>query len=49
MTYEKTEGGDIDSGDRDSFVGAPRKPTPIVNSSAIAVPEPDENGPTESS
>ena len=49
MTHEKSAGGDIDSGDRDSFVGAPRKPAPIVNSSAIAVPEPDEDGPTESS
>jgi len=49
LTYEKSAGGDIDSGDRDSLVGAPRKPKPTLNSSAIAVPEPDENGPTESS
>lgn len=27
----------------DSVVGAPRKPTPIVNQSAIAIPEPDES------
>ena len=47
LTYEKSAGGDIDSGDRDSLVGAPRKPTPTVNSSAIAVPEPDEDSPPE--
>ena len=35
-------GQDPDNRDRDSFVGAPRKPTPIVDRSAIAVPEPDE-------
>ena len=43
MTHEKSAGGDIDSGDRDSLVGAPRKPPPTINSSAIAVPEPDED------
>jgi hypothetical protein len=34
--------------DRDSLVGAPRKPTPTVNTSAIAVPEPDDDNPTQS-
>jgi hypothetical protein len=36
-------GQDTDNRDRDSLVGAPRKPSPIVNQSAIAVPEPDEH------
>ncbi len=31
-----------DEGDRDSFVGAPRKPTIPIRDSAIALPEPDE-------
>ena len=47
LTHEKSAGGEIDSGDRDSLVGAPRKPTPIVDNSAIAVPEPDDDGPTD--
>jgi hypothetical protein len=43
LTHEKSAGGDIDSSDRDSLVGAPRKPAPTINSSSIAVPEPDED------
>ena len=30
-----------DSGDRDSLVSAPRKPTPPLDANAIAIPEPD--------
>jgi hypothetical protein len=30
-----------DTGDRDSLVSAPRKPTPPLNADAIAIPEPD--------
>ena len=30
----------LDEGDRDSLVSAPRKPTPIINADAIAIPEP---------
>jgi len=30
-----------DTGDRDSLVPAPRKPTPTLNADAIAIPEPD--------
>ena len=49
MTREKVGEDDIGDDDRDSLVVVPRKPIPTVNSSAIAVPEPDEDGPTESS
>jgi hypothetical protein len=44
LTHEKS----ADDDDRDSLVGAPRTPTPNVNSSAIAVSEPNEDDPTES-
>ena len=30
-----------DDGDRDSLIPARRKPTPVLNADAIAVPEPD--------
>jgi len=32
-----------DTGDRDSLVSTPRKPTPTLNVDAIAIPEPDSN------
>src|SRR5438046_1808309 len=35
-------GQDTDNRDGDSVVGVPRKPTPLVDRSTIAVPEPDE-------
>jgi hypothetical protein len=38
-------GQDADSLDRDSLVGSPRKPSPQVDKSAIAVPEPDDDEP----
>jgi transcriptional regulator len=41
--YEQRPGGPNDD-DRKSPVGAPRKPAPRVNDSAIALPEPDDNG-----
>jgi hypothetical protein len=34
---------DIDDRDRDSVVGAPRKPSPHVDNSTAAVPEPDDD------
>jgi elongation factor G len=40
--YEQRPGGP-DADDRKSPVGAPRKPAPRVNDSAIALPEPDDN------
>jgi hypothetical protein len=30
-----------DQSDRDSLIAAPRKPAPVLNTDAIAVPEPD--------
>ena len=47
MTREKVGEDDIGDNDRDFLVGAPRKPPPTVNSSAIAVPEPDEDDVTQ--
>jgi elongation factor G len=41
--YEQRPGGPNDE-DREAPVGAPRKPAPRVNDSAIALPEPDDNG-----
>jgi elongation factor G len=41
--YQQRPGGPDDD-DRKSAVGAPRKPTPTVSDSAVALPEPDENG-----
>jgi hypothetical protein len=38
---------DTDNDDRDSLVGAPRKPAPAPGASAVAVPEPDEYDATE--
>jgi hypothetical protein len=32
-----------DKSDRDSLVSVPRKPTPTLNTDAIAIPEPDSN------
>jgi hypothetical protein len=32
-----------DSGDRDSLISAPRKPTPTLNADSIAIPEPGSN------
>jgi elongation factor G len=41
--YEQRPDSPVDD-DRKSPVGAPRKPAPRVNDSAIALPEPDDNG-----
>ena len=43
---DKQPGDDhLDSGDRDSLVPAPRKPTPPLNADAIAIPEPIQTDP----
>jgi hypothetical protein len=39
----KEQDKDADSGDRDSMVSSPLKPTPIINADAIAIPEPESN------
>jgi elongation factor G len=41
--YQQRPGGPDDD-DRKSPVGAPRKPAPRVNDSAVALPEPDDDG-----
>jgi hypothetical protein len=38
LTHDKS----ADDEDRDSVVGAPRKPAPTAKNSAIALPEPDD-------
>ena len=47
MTREKVSGEETSDDDRDSLVGAARNPPPTGNSSAIAVPEPDEEDDTQ--
>jgi elongation factor G len=41
--YEPCRRPDTDSGDRDSFVGAPRRPAPPLRPSRIELPEPDDD------
>jgi elongation factor G len=41
--YQQRPGGPDDD-DRESPVGAPRKPAPRLNDSAVALPEPDDDG-----
>ncbi len=44
--YVPLQAADGDSGgDRDSLVGAPRKPSPTLRQSRIELPEPEENDP----
>jgi elongation factor G len=41
--YQQRPSG-LDDDDRESRVGAPRKPAPRVNDSSVALPEPDDDG-----
>jgi len=40
---DKGPGKNLENGDRDSLISAPRKPTPTLNADAIAIPEPESN------